>query len=280
MSESRVTVEDPSGRRLLLEESLSFWTEHSQRATLTSWAACLNNFPPEWLDKLGRWGASRSQLYVRTYRRQSSTIQTNVALGARAVADPHKLFDEEALFGQLGEHLEAKGVGKEAIREQTESMLAFRRVAAEAVLPQLADSRDGPGEATAAPRTTSAGDAELAKDDDEEVALEGLAERQVSVPSGHYVVTFYKSRRRLHRVGQCYRIPGKDYHRCVVLGVDVPDPSMWDDYCRHCWKHGLLHEAPCGVASGTEGLSSQAMESSGSSTSSSESGSSGTASTA
>eukprot|EP00972_Heterocapsa_arctica_P062484 9210841-Heterocapsa_arctica.AAC.1 len=48
---------------LCLPESPDFWTEHSQRACMPSWVACLARFPKGWADMLGRWGGDKSDAY-------------------------------------------------------------------------------------------------------------------------------------------------------------------------------------------------------------------------
>ncbi len=48
-------------------EAVLFWTEHSERATLPTWAAAAG-CEKEARDALGRWGAKDSEVYVRNAR--------------------------------------------------------------------------------------------------------------------------------------------------------------------------------------------------------------------
>ena len=56
------------GAPLLREESIGFWSEHSERATLPSWCGCLPQFPASWLDVLGVSGG-RAPTCARTRSR-------------------------------------------------------------------------------------------------------------------------------------------------------------------------------------------------------------------
>ena len=99
------------GNALLLPEACSFWREHSDRAGLDSWAACLRVDEPE-RAFLGRWGAKGSaNVYVRTAARVIENIQRVVSQYAReSLDDGPDYFGEEGLFRDLAAHLRAKSV--------------------------------------------------------------------------------------------------------------------------------------------------------------------------
>ena len=96
LDEFKVTVGAYSKleRSLFSFPSLSFWAEHSGRATLPSWAACVTSLPSEWIDFLGRWGADKSAGYTRTHLHRVGIIQAQVAASLRHSDDPHELVDE------------------------------------------------------------------------------------------------------------------------------------------------------------------------------------------
>ena len=81
-----------------------FWSEHSERATLPSWAATLN-FPQAWLGNLGRWGARRSAAYVRTVRVWVMVMQSKTADAIRCASDPGSMVGEQVLMEQLATFL-------------------------------------------------------------------------------------------------------------------------------------------------------------------------------
>ena len=105
------TLVDESGDPLLLQAALSFWTEHSDRAGLDSWAAALN-VPGDLRGFLGRWGAQGSQdAYVRTAARVQENVQILAARHGRlAFKGGPDFFGEEHLLENLRQHLLAKGV--------------------------------------------------------------------------------------------------------------------------------------------------------------------------
>ena len=41
--------------------------------------------------------------------------------------------------------------------------------------------------------------------------------------------------RRLHRVGNCFRVPGVHYFRYESYGEDLPPPEKYDWVCLDCW---------------------------------------------
>jgi hypothetical protein len=61
--------------------------------------------------------------------------------------------------------------------------------------------------------------------------LPGLGQYVVSIRSG-------SRRTRLHLVGACHRIPGRDYQEFEVLGEQLPPASAYADFCRQCWPGG------------------------------------------
>ena len=103
---------------LLSAVAASYWTEHSQRATLVTWASMVGSFPTAWLDQLGRWGSDGSSGYDRSYRSRAQRIQERVAHEIRTAADPHDLLDEAEVFEALQAFLEARKVSSEEILPQ------------------------------------------------------------------------------------------------------------------------------------------------------------------
>ena len=73
------------------------------------------------------------------------------------------------------------------------------------------------------------------------------AELRTSLQPGFYVSISPKKRiRTVHRLGQCYLIPGLDYVRYEYLGASMPDPAMFDLTCKWCAK-GVGFDASSGT---------------------------------
>ena len=65
---------------------------------------------------------------------------------------------------------------------------------------------------------------------------------------GDFVVS--RGRRScLHRVGLCYRQPGRDFTSYVNFGAQLPPPADYDRYCLSCWPAA---GAPLGVLDETD----------------------------
>ena len=90
---------DTAGRPLLHTPlAARFWSEQSDRCTLVSLAACLDQLNAEWFEELGRWSSRMSSRYVRTHIYKVRVIQRAVALEIRSNQYvPHR-FGEEELF--------------------------------------------------------------------------------------------------------------------------------------------------------------------------------------
>ena len=72
------------GAKLLhIADSASFWTEHSDRATLPTLGGALPSIPTDWLDDLGRWSSKTSLGYVRAQLRRVAQVQCDVAAAVR-----------------------------------------------------------------------------------------------------------------------------------------------------------------------------------------------------
>ena len=55
--------------------SWNYWSEHSDRAFLTSVAACIPEVASDWLDNVGRWSSRQSLQYVRPHLKRIAHIQ-------------------------------------------------------------------------------------------------------------------------------------------------------------------------------------------------------------
>ena len=97
------------GEPLFVDPQLvTIWSEHSERATLPSWCACIPKFPSDWVDVLGRWGATRGEAYVRTHKKRVAIMQAAAVEVVRSGSSWTR-FDEETTFMLLERFLQAKG---------------------------------------------------------------------------------------------------------------------------------------------------------------------------
>ena len=226
---------------LCLPEALDFWTEHSGRACMPSWVACLGRFPKDWADMLGRWGNDKSDSYVRTHRRRVFLMQTAVAAEARRGENVGKTFDEEEILESLARHLRGKEVSEDDINSQLTKLRSSRSSQEEGARSPL----------PVAPPSETCGEGELEGRLEEEVPVLCAETSRLTAPQlplvnamGQYVVSIQGKSgfRRLHLVGACFRVPGVDYLQYELLGQNLPATSTYHASCRNCWPGGLPSE--------------------------------------
>jgi len=113
----------------------------------------------------------------------------------------------------------------------------------ETIWGALGQGAQAPGEAPGAVAPLAAPGAAEALADFEPAAepavpvLPAEAPAEDRIPEMGFVVSIAKSGwRRLHRLGGCARHPGVHYLNFDLLGLDRPDVSAYDDFCRQCWR--------------------------------------------
>lgn len=132
----------------------------------------------------------------------------------------------------------------------------------------------GPAAPEVAERAAEAPEVDGGADGAEGVVAEEIPEGEVEKveekeAEGYVVsVTGRMRHRRLHFVGNCYRIPGVHYADYVVYGGTVPPAAAYTTVCRNCWKEQAAEVAAAGNVGAEE--SDQASSGSSSSSSSSE----------
>lgn len=87
----------------LNNKAARFWTEHSSRPSLPSWARALG-VPTEVTDRLGYWavGAESAEVYIRTCRGLISQVQNTVASYMREAYFPkHNVWQFPGIVGEL-----------------------------------------------------------------------------------------------------------------------------------------------------------------------------------
>jgi hypothetical protein len=188
-----------------------FWTEHSDRATLPTWAkAC--GFQKEDRDRLGRWRPSESEEYIRTSKQTVTKIQKEVASTIKGAVGMDRL-DEHETLEKLGEWLKEKGCTEDEVKEQL-SVLNLWGDLGNILVP-----------------------ADVVEE--EPVEMVGKGQLVVSLERGTRPQT-------LHCVGRCWRQPGIHFARYIILDREEilkPDPRVmvpYDRVCRDCYRDGKI----------------------------------------
>ena len=234
----------------------SYWSEHSARATLPSWAACLSAVPDAWIDSLGRWAAGKSKTYIRTYQKRVKFIQANVAKRVRGSMDPHGLLNEEMLFVEMATYIGNLGADEDRVAQAVGGFDVFHLDHAKL---SLGADEEGAGmediveedavDTCNVDELLCESDAEVSEVA-EEIAIGNAFDVKKNL--GVYVVSLggkQRRRRCLHRVGSCYRVPGKDYLRFDVLSMEVPAVTEFDVMCKDCKLHSMVEVASSSASS-------------------------------
>ena len=267
---------DAEGEPLLPHGAGSFFTEHSDRAGLDSWAASLGVGSSE-RAFLGRWRASGStDSYVRTALRVVENVQLLTASRAQESLDyGPDFFGEEELLTGMRKHLVARGWSL-ASAEALESRLQVANYSLnpQALLPDLSKDwslTDWAAE-PAAPETVTISEEIVAvmpppaPDAELKAAFEKALEADRAPPATvqGYVVSITRGgrHRKLHHVGSCRFTPGVDDKDFEVYGDVMPGAAEVDSRCAWCFGRGLSLEP----ALEEEGSGSESLDSSSSST--------------
>lgn len=221
------------GPATLLEPGVgAFWTEHSERNGLPSWAAsCAVH--SDHIDRLGRWGARMSEQYVRSTRLIVERLQTGLAAKIRESEDGPDWADEEQIFHELSVYMSKHGFNDDVIQGQIGRLRYFGE----------GPAIGGELESGAAESVPEAGGliqdlASLAaKDPPLPAIMDAPGPPENEPPKAGYVITYtFKRRlRRLHYLGRCYRRPGVDYFDYESYGEVLPTADCYDKTCMQCW---------------------------------------------
>ena len=254
------------------------WTEHSERATLRTWAQAAR-IPDDVKKQLGRWRPSADEGYERAARVNVLRSQLTIAEYIKTNLGRADPFDETSVLRQAESLLRQAGMPEEAVAEQTEQLSSFTPVGqslVEAVAPQWALS--GPVQFLEFSEVDHAADAGATwpieqpafGDDDADDETQRQVEhagRVVTLDeiSGMYVVSIVgrSMTRTLHRIGECFRQPGLHYHHYEVLGDEPPSSDLYHKACRVCFPQGHLKARTALGDESSDDVSSSDSETSG-----------------
>ena len=238
---------DPS-QPLLTQMSTGFWTEHSERGTMSTYMQ-MAQVGPEVRKMVGRWSFSQEEEYLRH-------LETSIRMAQGAVAkmllrwEPSLKVLEDQILANLGNYLKEREVSEEEINLVMQNLALPKDdggygddIAQLEVLREVQKVRgDEPmsSRATTVFSPTSAIFADPAEQEETEDEGEGEGEPMLE-PQGTFVFSIVGScnRRTLHRVGECWQVPGVHYRNYMVAGEDRPPLGAGDRECRDCFGRNL-----------------------------------------
>ena len=204
---------------LLPHELLPFWSGHSARHWLPSWAAMLGVSKPD-RDFLGRWqaGAHESNEYIVTSREVVHRVQMHVVekinCGHQGV-DEQPLLDEIQEFGNARNVSFARGASRHRVWRTNDD--GHRALLLGFPLDYELEAGEAEGEAAL----------EVAVEDDEE-------QQQDASACPYWVSVSRRSQfRRLHAKDKCGVLPWTVFR---AEGFQTVDEANADAWCKICWR--------------------------------------------
>ena len=248
---------------IVCDELGGYWTEHSERVTMASWAAVVG-IKQEIIKRWGRWRPSVDEEYVKTTRLLVSKAQEEVARKIRERGMSSDLVGDEEVLKDLTHRLEDMKVAPDTVKKQIKRLRFQQRMAREGVIG-AADGEKSQwkvdGEEETSPVESVKGALDL-----EEWEVEGT-DPVVQVGRGTYVMSIVgrSKRRTLHVIGGCYRVPGTDYKDFVILGDTRPELVKGERACGTCFgardkAMSEVEEIPSSESSSSDLLSSDPDE--------------------
>eukprot|EP00435_Cladocopium_sp_Y103_P044620 s1206_g12.t1 len=232
----------PDGRELVPEGWERFWTEHSERSTLTSGLAAIGVQKPD-RDLLGRWTPEGSDQYVRTYNAAVKRMQHQYAEAVRG-GSSYELFDEGTVLEDLKDWLVVKwGIAKEVAAEAVDAW-KFRVCPEETFAGMLEKSEVAAGAAEVPKKGPAGRNADSSQSDsDSSSSTESTGAKKRKVErlseereSGFIVVYNRIDRGKLHRDGKqgCWMAKQRRFKRASVYS-ELPGPETYTTRCQLCW---------------------------------------------
>ena len=272
------SLTDTEGAQLLPHGAGAFFTEHSDRAGLDSWAAALGVGVSE-RAFLGRWRAGGStDSYVQTALRVVENVQLLAASRAQqSHAGGPDFFGEEELLNRMSKFLVARGWSEEAAAAVEKRLkVANYDLSPQQQLPDLPKDWSLADWSAAAEPTGVTPDPEAALVSSEVPVPEAdlvqafaqaiQDDRAPAAPVRGYVISVTRGgrHRKLHHVGSCRFVPGVDYRQYEVYGDVLPDRSEMDSRCSWCFGRGPgSDQVPEEEGSGAESLDSSSSSTEG-----------------
>ena len=262
---------------LLAESCGLLWSEHSERATMRTWAEGAG-VSEETRRLMGRWVPTTDQAYERAGRLRVLRAQANIASFVKDRIGGPDPFDESLIFAALSEKMTMLGYPLGAIELQIEKLTAFQNIEF-GKRPRLdrdgelrddqSERSDGSWQRVDEERGLNAEARMPVLEDADEVDEEDEPLQQgpsvVEMPThGTYILSVVgrSQRKTLHRMGECHRLPGVHYHKFEIVGEEPPLESEFHQTCQICFPRGAGLDAEDSEESDAEDLSSSDSSSS------------------
>jgi len=213
---------------IVTDEVGGFWSEHSERVTMASWAAA-TKIRQDIIKRWGRWRPSVDEEYVKTTKMLVLEAQGQVASTLKRTGWSKDPVGDEEVLQQLAERLEERAVDETVVKKQLRRLRFLQKSQQESML----GAADVAGRRPIEEKKDEEPEEEDPKDWDMEEFEAGIIDPVSEVPTGTYVMSLVgmSRKRTLHQVGACYRKPGLDYRDFVVIGENRPELVAGERLC-------------------------------------------------
>ena len=231
-------MKGPDGKPLVPEDWERFWTEHSERSTLSSGLASLGIQKSD-RDLLGRWTPEGSDQRIRTYNSVVSGLQAKFAGPVRR-GDGYDAFDEGSVLEELKVWLHEKwGVEESTAEEAVENWKTSLRPVKGGFMEMVSKDGDGGVQEGSQPKGEVAPDSSSSSSSTEEESSSGRKgiERLSEEREFGFVVVYNRiDRGKLHRGGKkgCWMAKQRKFRKATSF-AKIPDESEYTSRCKLCW---------------------------------------------
>ncbi|CAE8621173.1 unnamed protein product, partial [Polarella glacialis] len=252
------------GVSLLATGAGVIWSEHSERATMTTWAHAAGVEQVTW-KQMARWQPTTDEGYLRSVRGNVEAAQRRVAQEIKDGLGRRDFLDEQAVVQLVRDKMLSAGISGEDVEERCERLRYFSREGEEGLeLPGVAEflSEEGFSPAMLVGTSPAGSGPDAGDEDGEDLA----SDTEMQVHGGElasYVVSIVGKSRRLtlHKVGECFRTPGVHFREYADLGSAMPGREAYHRACKDCFPR-LLREVSSSDESQNSSSDSGSVESS------------------
>ena len=229
MSQALFQMLQVDGSPLMLQELGVLWSEHSERATLRSWATSCK-IREVVIKQMGRWQPSASEAYVRSVRAGVEKAQAHIAKQIRQSLRGGDFLDETSIMVKVSELLISLGCKEERVDEQIDALRSF------AALGPASPSW-GPG----CSNGSSASSTDASGSDVEDAQPASVLPSGASHMGMYFVNRLVSCKHiTLHKGGECHRVPGVHCNNVEFLGNEMPKADLYTRVCKDCFPNGVL----------------------------------------
>jgi len=209
-----------------------FWTEHSERNFLASCAAATQQ-SKDLLNRLWRWKADCSDVYVRVSRELITRFQAGLARRIRLAEGDGDFLGERRLVEFEG-YCRQLGYEEDVVEEVSRRLRHFGGGPAGDALWEDADGGPPPSSALAGSAAGEPGEDTSGSEGERVLPPGGL--RDLHHGSAEVAQASPRGQVLAHPWGRLRRL-------LPARGRGAPPPSEYDTVCRQCWPGGVVPEA-------------------------------------